>query len=143
MFYKIEKSGCCERKGLCQVRADFYDETILTKCKIMPKEGYPGKVDELGVPVDVDDYNKWVESLPEEDRCLPFYQHLINFKPNVKDEEILFCFELVLKQLEYGIKMKNVKSVFSVNNKASEEKSLSILTKDFCKITNAEKYSVR
>lgn len=41
-FFKIEKSGCCEHKGLCQVRADFYwdekdPEYKLTECKIYPK----------------------------------------------------------------------------------------------------------
>lgn len=41
-FFKIEKSGCCEHKGLCQVRADFYwdekdPEYKLTECKIYPE----------------------------------------------------------------------------------------------------------
>lgn len=145
MFYfKIEKSGCCEYKGLCQVRADFYDENIITKCKIIPKEGYTGKLDDIGNPVDMEDYDKWIESLPEEDRCLLIYIHIIYFEPNVEDEEIIFCFELVLKQLEYGIKMKNVKPDYSKSLKLeSVERIKKVKIQDFIKIKNASLYSVR
>lgn len=76
MFFKIEKSGCCEHKGLVQVRADFYREEgdvgySLTDCKIIPVGGYTGEMKD-GVPVDQEDYQKWYDALPTEKKNLPF-----------------------------------------------------------------------
>lgn len=98
-FFKIEKSGCCEHKGLCQVQANYYydekdKEYALTPVKIYPEEGYPGKVDEFGSPIDEKDYQTWEDSLPVEMINAPFRIRLIYFEPHHTEEEILFCFEL-------------------------------------------------
>ena len=149
MYFKIEKSGCVEHKGLCQVRADFYwdekdAEYALTECKIYPEKGYEGKVDEMGIPADLDDYQKWEDSLPVEMRHLPFHTHFIYFEPHHTDEEILFCFELAKEWLKNNQKMKNVKPVWKENIKAlSINRIEEIKTKDFSAVLNADKYSVK
>ena len=153
MHYKIEKSGCVEHKGLCQVRADFYydekyKEYALTPVKIYPDEGYPGKVDELGTPVDVKDYQAWEDSLQVEMLHLPFHTHFIYFEPTHTDEEILYCFEIAKQWLKNNQKMKNVKPVFSkfpISGATAlcETRISEIKTKDFSAVKNADKYSVK
>jgi hypothetical protein len=146
MYFKIEKSGCCEHKGLVQVRADFYREEwdrgyALTECKIYPEKGYEGEVDEMGVPVDLDAYKKWEDALPTKLKNLPFNSHFIYFEPNVTDEEILFCFELVKGWRENNLSNKNVKPVFySALSAASKKRVAQIKAKDFS--TVSELYSV-
>lgn len=149
MHFKIEKSGCTEHKGLCQVRADFYydekdKEYALTPVKIYPKEGYPGKVDEFGSPIDEKDYQTWEDSLPVEMLHLPFHTHFIYFEPHHTDEEILFCFELAKQWLKNNQKMKNVKPVWKEQMKSLSDTRISeIKTKDFSAVLNADKYSVK
>ena len=146
-YFKIEKSGCCEHKGLCQVRADFYwdekdAEYALTECKIYPEKGYEGKVNEMGMPVDIDDYKKWEDALPTELRSLPFNSHFIYFEPNVTDEEILFCFELVKGWRENNLSNKNVKPVRNLSSKSASDARVALIqAKDFT--TVSEIYSVK
>ena len=150
-YYQIEKSGCVEHKGLCQVRADFfYDEKdkeyALTPVKIYPDEGYPGKVDELGSPLDEKDYQTWEDSLPIEMLHLPFHTHFIYFEPTHTDEEILFCFEIAKQWLKNNQKMQNVKSVFDTSislQYATKARIEEIKSADFAKVKNADKYSVK
>jgi hypothetical protein len=147
MFFIIEKSGCCEHKGLVQVRADFYREEgdkdyALTDCKIVPEKGYEGKVDENGIPIDEEDYKKWWASLPTEKKNLPFNSHFIYFEPSVTDEEILFCFELVKGWRENNLSNKNVKPVWRPSMKSlSESRVSSVKAQDFTKVS--ELYSVK
>ena len=149
MHYKIEKSGCVEHKGLCQVRADFYydekdKEYTLAPVKIWPKEGYPGKVDELGSPIDEVDFQKWEDSLPVEMLHLPFHTHFIYFEPKHTDEEILYCFEIAKQWLKNNQKMKNVKPIWKEASKAVAVNRIEeIKTKDFSAVKNADKYSVK
>jgi hypothetical protein len=146
-FFKIEKSGCREHKGLCQVRADFYwDEKdpaySLTECKIYPEKGYTGKVDEMGTPVDIEDYQKWEDSLPTEMKHLPFHSHFVYFPDTVMDEEILFCFELALDWRVKNQPVKNVKPVWDMfATQASKVRIDSVKAKDFS--TVSEIYSVK
>ncbi len=147
-FFKIEKSGCCEHKGLCQVRADFYwDEKdpaySLTECKIYPEKGYEGKVDGImGAPVDLKDYKKWENALPTEMKHLPFHSHFVYFQDTVKDDEILFCFELALDWRVKNQPMKNVKPVWNLSKSIVGKARIdSVKTKDFT--TVSEIYSVK
>lgn len=87
-FFKIEKTGCSERKGLCQVRFDLFLE-----------EGEPGYSDFYVQVSEKDKDGKdtgktvWINT--------PFCCHFCQFEPTVKDEEILFVGELALAmQLE-------------------------------------------
>jgi hypothetical protein len=145
--YKIEKSGCCEHKGLCQVRADFYwDEKDagykLTECKIYPEKGYEGKVNEMGTPADLEAYKKWEDSLPTELKHLPFHSHFIYFHDTVRDDEILFCFELALDWRVKNQPVKNVKPVWDLSKSViSKARIDSVIAKDFT--TVSEVYSVK
>lgn len=96
MYYKINPTGCTERKGLVQVRFDCYfnkkdpgyAEHHVT-VPIIPKEGYPGKVNDMGAPADMADYDKWIASLPTETRDNPFCCHFRCFEPDITDADIL------------------------------------------------------
>ena len=146
-FFKIDKSGCCEHKGLCQVRADFYwdekdAEYALTECKIYPEKGHEGKVDEMGIPADLDDYQKWEDALPTEMKHLPFHSHFVYFQDTVKDDEILFCFELALDWRIKNQPVKNVKPVWDISKSVSSKTRIDgVKAKDFS--TVSEIYSVK
>lgn len=146
MHFKIEKSGCVEHKGLCQVRADFYyDEKdkdyALTEVKIIEKP-YDGEVNEMGMPKDIEAYQKWYDSLPTEKKLLPFHTHFIYFEPQHTDEEILFCFELAKQWLKNNQPVKNVKPVWNLAKSiVSKARIDSVKAKDFS--TVSEIYSVK
>lgn len=96
MYVKVEPTGCCERKGLVQVRFCMYlDENDYGYDKhhilvpIIPEEGYLGKVDEMGSPIDIKEYDTWVDSLPKVWQNNPFHNHFIYVKPETLDEEIM------------------------------------------------------
>lgn len=96
MFVKVEPSGCCERKGMVQVRFCMYLELAdygygkhHVNLPVIPKKGYQGKVDGMGSPIDMEDYNKWVDSLPKEWQNNPFHNHFIYVEPDTTDKEIV------------------------------------------------------
>lgn len=103
MHYKINATGCGERKGLVEIRFDCfldkkdpgYAEHHVT-VPIYPKEGYPGKVDEMGMPLEQGTYDLWVSTLPTETRDNPFCCHFRCFEPDVTDEEIKKAGEEIL-----------------------------------------------
>ncbi len=71
-YIKINPTGCAERKGLVQVRFDCYFEPTdpgyaeyHVTVPVVPVEGYPGKVDKMGSPVDIADYDKWLAARPQ------------------------------------------------------------------------------
>jgi hypothetical protein len=68
MYFKINKTGCNERKGLAEVRYDLY--------------------------LDENDYGYSEHHV--QGRNNPFCCHFCQFEPNVTDEEILFVGELAL-----------------------------------------------
>jgi hypothetical protein len=103
MYFKIEKSGCSEQKGLVQVRYDlFLDEgdynynEHYVQVAVLPASGYPGNVDERGIPTDLVDFEKWINSLEKIWQNNPFCCHFCQFEPDVTDEEILYIGELAL-----------------------------------------------
>lgn len=95
-YYKINPTGCAERNGLVQTRFDCYfnpgdpgyAEYHVT-VPIIPKEGYPGKVDEMGSPADMEDYEKWLASLPTETKDNPFCCHFRCFEPDITDADLI------------------------------------------------------
>ena len=102
-FFRINLTGCQEHKGLCEIRYDLYldptDEGYsehYVSVPVYPKSGYEGKVDEMGQPVDMEDYKKWRDALPTVMQHNPFCCHFCQFEPDVTDEEILFVGELAL-----------------------------------------------
>jgi hypothetical protein len=102
-YFKINKTGCSEHKGLCEVRFDLYlsrtdegNEEHYVTVPVFPEGGYSGEKNEIGIPIDMEAYNNWVASLPTETRNNPFCCHFCQFEPDVTDEEILFVGELAL-----------------------------------------------
>ena len=95
MYYKVEPTGCCVRKGMVQVRYAFYlepgdykYEAHHVKVPVIPDGGYPGEVGKDSRPEDREDYRAWLDSLPKEARDNPFHNHFVYFEPEVSDEEI-------------------------------------------------------
>lgn len=95
MYAKIEPSGCGEHHGNVKIRLDFYlDPTDVryeerhTLVPVIPPEGYPGKVDEEGIPINQADYDTWLVSLPHIWQLAPFHSHFIYADPDVTDAEI-------------------------------------------------------
>ena len=103
MFFKVNTTGCNERKGLVEVRYDLYldptDERYsehYVQVPVIPKEGYTGKVDEMGVPVDQADYDKWLAGLKTTYQHNPFCCHFCQFEPTVTNAEIEYVGKLAL-----------------------------------------------
>ena len=55
---------------------------------VIPKEGYQGKVDEMGMPVDREDFNKWVEMGALEVPCVTSY--VTPYKEHMTDDNGIF-----------------------------------------------------
>lgn len=158
MYFKINTTGCGERKGLVEVRYDlFLDSTDIgyeahyIQAPIVPKEGYTGKV-ENGIPVDIDDYNHWFAGLERVWQNNPFCCHFVQFEPTVTDEEILYVGELAL-MMAY---QNNLKGNLMLNKnepiKFSEDaaqivdckaRTASVVATDFTKVATTVSYKVR
>ena len=105
MFVKVEPSGCCERKGLCQIRFSMYldpgdvgYEKRYIQVPVVPPEGYQGKVDAKRAALDGDDYNAWVKGLPKMWQNTPFHDHFIYVEPDTTDDEIMDIGKAFLKK---------------------------------------------
>lgn len=103
MYFKINPTGCGEKNGCVEVRFDCYLESSdadYAKHHVtvpdMSAGKYEGKVDESGFPVDVDDYKKWVATLPTITKDNPFCCHFRCFSPEVTDEELVASGESIL-----------------------------------------------
>lgn len=108
MRWEIEESGCCERKGMRQVRICFYLEPGDARYSehhvnmpVHPKGGYKGKQDERGKPDSVDDYKSWRDTLPKKWQTNPFHNHFIRVAIDATDEDIAQQAEALLPQF-YG-----------------------------------------
>lgn len=106
MKVKVEPTGCCERKGLVQIRFCFYLEPSDARYNerhihvpIRPPEGYQGEVDAEGSAVDIKDYNEWRKGWPKIWQNTPFHNHFIYIDPGVTDEEIMDIGEELLKEV--------------------------------------------
>ena len=86
MYFEVENSGVCERKGLVQVRYCLYlepgdaryDEFYVDVPDIT--EGYTGKEEE---------YGDWIKALPTKKQLNPFHNHFSYFPDSVTDEDII------------------------------------------------------
>lgn len=104
MFFKVNITGCGERKGLVQVRYDLYAEAgdgkaytdHYVQVPVIPENGYEGKVDEMGSPIDQKDYDLWLAGLPTVYQHNPFCCHFCQFEPTVTDAEIEYVGKLAL-----------------------------------------------
>lgn len=96
MFVRVEPSGCRERKGLVQIRfcmyldeGDYGYDVHHVQVPVIPEEGYTGKVNEFGTPVDMKHYQEWLDSLPKMWQTNPFHNHFIYVEPEITDETIM------------------------------------------------------
>lgn len=94
MYYEVEKSGCCERKGMVQIRFSFYlepgDYGYEKHCVQMPEipeEGYPDIV-EMGNSESEKAFNVWIEALPKKWQNNPFHNHFCCYDSDVTKEKI-------------------------------------------------------
>lgn len=110
MYYKIISYGDPNytKLGMINVDAQFYlekgdkgyDKYIAehyVEVMVFPEKGYEGKTNEIGAPVDMEDYKKWLESLPKVWQLNPFCNHSIQFETNVTETEIFAAFDRALK----------------------------------------------
>jgi len=105
MRWKIEPTGCCERKGMRQIRLCFYLEPGDVRyaehhlnLPVMPKDGYQGAKDERGNPDSIDDYKAWRDTLPKKWQTNPFHNHFIRVPLDATDEDIAKQAEALLPQ---------------------------------------------
>jgi hypothetical protein len=100
MFVKVEPTGCCERKGMVQVRFSMYldpgdarySETYVQTVDVSSPEflaGYTGKLDKQGNPVNQSAYDTWYDGLPKVWVLRPFHNHFIYVPPETSNDEIL------------------------------------------------------
>src|SRR3990167_5476337 len=159
MYFKINPSGCGERKGLCEVRYDLYLDPVdhnyaehHVTIPIVPPEGYPGMTNELGEPLDMADYKSWLESLSTVTRDNPFCCHYFQHEPTVTDEEILAKGDEVLTMAYQNWQLgdlrlnKNSKVNFSTDIQKkvdSATRAELIKSTDFSKVENANAYRVK
>ena len=157
MYYKINKTGCTERGGLAQVRFDLYLEPsdpgyndYHVEVPVIPPEGYTGKKDTEGNPVDAEGFKVWLEKLPKEKRDNPFCCHFCQFEPSVTDEEILYVGELALDMAFSNYsdlkKNKNIPVAFSADETkkgAARSRVDAVLETDFAKLKTIGAYRVK
>jgi len=108
MRWEIEPSGCCERKGMRQIRLCFYLEPGDARhaehdvsLPIIPKNGYRGAKDGRGQPKSESDYRSWIKGLPHCKQTNPFHNHFIRVPLDATEEDIAEQANALLPQF-YG-----------------------------------------
>jgi hypothetical protein len=77
---------------------DYGYERHYVEVPVIPEGGYPGKVDEAGRPVDLVDYQKWIDGLSKTWQNNPFHNHFVYVEPTATDKEILDLAEAYLHE---------------------------------------------
>jgi len=105
MYVEVEPSGCCECKGMVQVRfcmyleeGDYGYEKHYIEVPVIDISKYPGKVDIQGLPADLEKFNKWGDKLPKEWQNTPFHNHFIQVPASMTNEEIMDIGEAFLHE---------------------------------------------
>lgn len=98
-YAAIEPSGCGIHKNRGKLRLDFflnsdnpnYDKHhvyVVDETSKEYQQGYKGKVDAEGNPLDPEDYRKWLDSLPHIWRDNPFHSHILRIDKGIKDADL-------------------------------------------------------
>lgn len=96
------------RRGLIQVVARLEDDKWIEVEVYAPKEPYPGKMNEMCVAEDPEDYEKWLSQQPTEKKLVRDWTHkVIYFSPSHTEDEIKFCFDCWADWKDYGLKLAN------------------------------------
>ncbi len=81
---KFNPTGTHVKDGRLKVRIDIYPnpgtktyDIHHIEVPVIPPEGYPGEVDKDGNPLNYEDYETWLESLPKVWQTNPFLCHFI------------------------------------------------------------------
>jgi len=108
MRWEIEPTGCCESKGMRQIRLCFYLEhgdarynEHHVNMPVIPDGGYPGKKDEQGNPKSATAVRSWMKKLPKKWQTNPFHNHFIRVPLDASGEEIAKEADALLPQF-YG-----------------------------------------
>lgn len=111
MYVRIEPSGCCERKGLVQIRLSMYlepDDYGYEKHHVQIPDfnsaKYDGEIKNC-IPADGEHFSKWAENLPKVWQNNPFHNHFIYVEPDITLGEIEAMAEAFLH--EAGFKWGN------------------------------------
>jgi len=98
-YAEINPTGCGIHKNKAKLRLDFfltpaapnYDKHhvyVVDEASEEYQEGYSGEVDSEGSPLDLEDYQKWLDSLPHIWRDNPFHTHFIYPNKDASDADI-------------------------------------------------------
>ncbi len=84
MYVRVEPTGCCERKGLVQIRFCFYLEPSDARYDVhhIQVPVRPLTDEEVADP-------KLAELVPKKWQTNPFHNHFIYVEPDTSDEEIM------------------------------------------------------
>lgn len=92
---KFNETGTHIQHGILKVRVDVYpsptDKTYpihYVDKPIIPEGGYPGEVDIEGNPINQEDYNNWIASLPTKKELNPCLCHFIKIDPETTRQEL-------------------------------------------------------
>jgi hypothetical protein len=109
MYFKINtpQKDKYTDMGMVNISASFYlekgDEGYdkymaehYVQVPVIPEGGYQGKINEIGEPADLKDYQAWYANLERVWQLNPFCNHSIQFEAEATEEEILWCFEYAL-----------------------------------------------
>ncbi len=96
MIAKFNSTGTHHiHKGFLKVRIDLIpepgDKTYSihhVQVPVIPPEGYRGKVDEMGGPVDIDDYKSWIDGLPKVWQTNPALSHFVKINADTVLDEV-------------------------------------------------------
>lgn len=69
--------------------SDYGYEKHYVQVPVIPEEGYQGKLDDYGDPIDIKVYQEWFNSLPKIWQHNPFHNHFIYIKPEISDKEVM------------------------------------------------------
>lgn len=91
MITKFEKTGCCERRGMVQIRVSFFlepDEEGYDDYHIqVPTERYSGPRKERGQPADLEDFATWKETCEKKWIDTPCHNHFFRIEPGGAEDD--------------------------------------------------------
>lgn len=139
-YFKINKTGCGENRGTVEIRYDCYlsrddagnEEHYVTVPDFENNPPYAGALGEMGVPVDMADYQNWVASLPTITRNNPFCCHFRQFPETVTEQEILEHGEQILDMALQNHSMKKLSKNWNPDIVKIDRDATYLVTKGFC-----------
>jgi hypothetical protein len=140
MLIKFESSGTHVHKEQLKIRLDLYPDVgeksyaqNYVYVPVIPESGYPGKVDEMGSPVDQKDYDLWEAGLPHIWQLNPCLSVFVKVDENITKTLLTqFCVDIlksdVLATIDDAMIQLNSAHLISpyMNSKQSPKTQLSL-----------------